>query len=47
MKKNYPDPKEFWADRRVCVTVGAGFLGSFVQEKLRDRGAKQIFIQHI
>jgi GDP-L-fucose synthase len=44
---NYPDPKSFWADRRVCVTGGAGFLGSFVQETLRARGASQIFVPHI
>ena len=47
MKENYPDSKEFWANRRVCVTGGAGFLGSFVQENLRERGATQIFIPHI
>ena len=47
MTENYPDPKEFWADRRVCVTGGAGFLGSFVQEILRERGANEIFIPHI
>ena len=47
MKENYPDSKEFWANRRVCVTGGAGFLGSFVQETLRERGATQIFIPHI
>ncbi len=45
--KNYPDPKEFWADRKVCVTGGAGFLGSFVQETLKARGASNIFIPHI
>jgi len=43
----YPDPKNYWADRRVCVTGGAGFLGSFVQETLRARGANEIFIPHI
>jgi len=47
MTKNYPDPREFWADHRVCVTGGAGFLGSFVQETLRLRGAADIFIPHI
>ncbi len=34
----------FWAARRVCVTGGTGFLGSFVVEKLRQRGAQEIFI---
>jgi GDP-L-fucose synthase len=34
----------FWADKRVCVTGGAGFLGSFVVEKLKSRGAKEIFV---
>jgi GDP-L-fucose synthase len=47
MTQNYPDPKEFWANRRVCVTGGAGFLGSFVQKTLRERGATEIFIPHI
>jgi GDP-L-fucose synthase len=47
MVTNYPDPQEFWASRRVCVTGGAGFLGSFVQEVLRARGATEIFIPHI
>ncbi len=37
----------FWNNRRVCVTGGAGFLGSFVIEKLKARGAKDIFIPHI
>ena len=29
----------FWQGKRVCVTGGAGFLGSFVVEKLKARGA--------
>jgi GDP-L-fucose synthase len=37
----------FWRNRRVCVTGGAGFLGSFVTEKLRQRGARDIFIPKI
>lgn len=47
MSTKYPDPQEFWADRRVCVTGGAGFLGSFVQQTLRERGATEIFVPHI
>ncbi|GAP09503.1 nucleoside-diphosphate-sugar epimerase [Bellilinea caldifistulae] len=39
-----PTPESFWQSRRVCVTGGAGFLGSFVTEKLRQRGAHEIFI---
>lgn len=38
---------DFWAERRVCVTGGAGFLGSYVLEKLQERGAKDIFVPHI
>jgi GDP-L-fucose synthase len=34
----------FWAKRRVTVTGGAGFLGSFVVEKLKERGCRDIFV---
>lgn len=34
----------FWANQRVVVTGGAGFLGSFVVDGLRARGCPQIFI---
>jgi len=44
MVQSWPDSKEFWRDKRVTVTGGAGFLGSFVVEKLRERGATDIFI---
>jgi GDP-L-fucose synthase len=47
MNKDWPDAKEFWTARRVCVTGGAGFLGSFVIEKLRQRGAVNIFVPTI
>lgn len=33
-----------WKNTRVVVTGGAGFLGSFVVEKLRERGAREIVI---
>ena len=36
----------FWAEKRICVTGGAGFLGQAVVKKLIERGAKEenIFI---
>ena len=34
----------FWTKRRVTVTGGAGFLGSFVVEKLKERGCREIFV---
>src|SRR5512145_3251948 len=33
-----------WHEKRVVVTGGAGFLGSFVVEELRRRGAREIFV---
>ena len=38
---------DFWANRRVCVTGGAGFLGSFLVEELERRGAREIFVPRI
>jgi GDP-L-fucose synthase len=38
---------EFWATRRVTVTGGAGFLGSFITSKLREWGAQEIFVPTI
>jgi len=37
---------DFWANRRVCVTGGAGFLGSFVTQRLTQLGARQVFVPH-
>jgi GDP-L-fucose synthase len=34
----------FWKNKRVVVTGGSGFLGSFVVEKLRHRGCGEIII---
>ena len=35
---------DFWKDKRVIVTGGAGFLGSYVIEKLNKRGCSNIFV---
>ena len=37
----------FFKSRRVCVTGGAGFLGSYITEKLRQRGCKNILVPTI
>ena len=34
----------FWEDKRVIVTGGAGFLGYYVVERLKQRGCKNIFV---
>jgi len=35
---------DYWKNKQVIVTGGAGFLGSFVVNKLRARGAAQIIV---
>ena len=41
MSNNWPDSNTFWRDKRVVVTGGSGFLGSFVVDKLRARCAAE------
>jgi len=36
-----------WANKRICVTGGAGFLGTHLINNLRSKGAKDIFIPTI
>jgi GDP-L-fucose synthase len=33
-----------WPSERIVVTGGAGFLGGYVLEALRERGARQLFV---
>ncbi|GAB4501986.1 MAG: GDP-L-fucose synthase [Anaerolineales bacterium] len=40
-------PFSYWQDKRVVITGGSGFLGSFVTEKLTARGAQEILIPRI
>jgi len=34
---------DFWGSRRIVVTGGTGFVGSYVIDKLRQRGAGEVF----
>src|SRR5437899_8459655 len=34
---------DFWGSRRIAVTGGTGFVGSYVVDKLRQRGAGEVF----
>ena len=36
--------ENIWNDKRVVITGGSGFLGSFVVEKLKRRGAKDVVV---
>ncbi len=47
MNLEWPDSNLFWRNQRVVVTGGAGFLGSFIVEKLQARGAAEVFVPRI
>ena len=36
-----------WSKKRICITGGAGFLGTHLVEDLKNRGARDIFIPTI
>ena len=44
MTNHWVDSQTFWRDKRVIVTGGVGFLGTYVVQKLRARGAAEIII---
>ncbi len=43
----YESNPKFWLNKRICVTGGSGFLGSFVIDGLKQRGATDIFVPQI
>lgn len=44
MSDSWPDNREFWRGRRVVVTGGAGFLGTFVVKRLIERQPADIAV---
>ena len=46
MSTDWLGSQDFWHNKRVCVTGGAGFLGSYVAETLRvrERGCGEVFV---
>ena len=35
---------DFWNDKSVCITGGAGFLGSHIVDRLKARGCARILV---
>lgn len=43
MSDDWPNSRDFWRDKRVIVTGGSGFLGSYVVQTVINRGAVDVF----
>ena len=46
-KSLYSKEPSYWSGKKIIVTGGAGFLGNYVVDKLRQRGAEEIIVPRI